>query len=274
MTQNAQAIIMGRLSPDALFSTIEPISFEVSLSPSEPGWERCIFAFALNRDQLHVVANFAHGDEIDRGHAVSKMRRTVGNLVDWFLLGQTLFSDAALSFGREQAVARYSEEERWISHLDPTVTAPGESPFPTTDHIYQGGVILPFITSDRFLLYALQDYTSAVANPEFVLFLLWRSLEWILWNYDTAGAGRNPAFAPAEVALSLPEGWLAEIGNLAHNFARHARHREEPPANLVDAAKKRVRALILRHLSASHGYPDANLQPIESDDLTGYSGPP
>jgi len=273
MTQNAQAIVMGRLSPDANCARIEPISFEVSVTPSEPGWEKCTFAFALNRDQLHVVVKYGHDDAVDRGHAVAKMRRTVRNLVDWFLLGQVLFSDSPLSFGREQAVARYLEDDAWISHLDPPPVATEQPPLPTTEHIFKGGAILSFITSDHLLLYALQDYSSAVANPDFALFLLWRSLEWILWEYDVAGAGRNPAFAPAEAALSLPEGWLSEIGNLAHNFARHARRRDQPPAALVEAAKKRVRTLILRHLAATHKYPDAQLLPLEADDLTGYGAP-
>lgn len=270
MVLNAQAIIMGRLAPLSQCARIDPISFEVALSPSEPGWERCSFAFALNRDQLHVVVNFAHEETVDRGHAVAKMRRTVRNLVDWFLLGQALFSGSSLSFGRDQALARYKSEPQWISHVDPPAPAVDESPAPTTDDIFKGGSILPFITKDALLLYALQDYVSAVGNPEFSLFLLWRSLEWILWEYDTSIPGRNPAFAPAESALSLPENWLSEIGNLAHNFARHARRRDSPDPRLMAAAKERVNSLILRHLRAAHGFPDRTLPSIDPDDLTGF----
>ena len=273
MATSAQAIIMGRLLPQANCALLDPISFDLSLTPSEAGWSGCTFAFAINRDQLHVVVNFAHEDGIDRGHAVAKMRRTVRTLVDWFLTGQSLFSDSILTFGPEQAVAKYAHEEHWISHVDPLLS-PSDAPrLPTTDYIHSGGSILPFVAKDSLLLYALQDYATAVANPEFSLFLLWRAIEWVLWEYDDSGSGRNPAFAPAEKALGLPPRWLAEVGDLAHNFARHARHRDQPNTNLVAAARGRVKNLILRHLRVTHTYPDSNLPAVESDALSGWTVP-
>ena len=98
MTVSAQAIIMGRLSPSAQCTRIEPATFSVQMIPAESGWEKCTFGFQLYRDQIHVVVIYAHDDNLDRGHAMAKIRRTAKNLVDWFILGQTLLTDASLTF--------------------------------------------------------------------------------------------------------------------------------------------------------------------------------
>lgn len=270
---HAQAIMMGLLSPGSLCVGIEPITFQLTSTPSEVGWGQCVFAFAINRDQLHVVVDFEHEGSIDRGHAVAKLRRTVRNLSNWFLVAQTLHSDASISFGPDQALARYDGEPGWTSHIQAAPPSADQLPLPTTEHIFAGGSILPFMMKDSLLLYALQDYASAVANPEYSLFLLWRSLEWILWEYDTAGQGRNPAYAPAETALSLPRDWLSKIGALAHNYARHARRREPPDPILVAAAKDRVKILILRHLRFRHGFPDKKMPKMASDALSTWYTP-
>jgi len=270
MIISAQAIVMGRLLPQAHCASIDPLTFELSLTPAEPGWTVCKFAFAINRDQLHVVVNFSHEEDVDRGHAVAKMRRTVRTLVEWFLSGQTLFSESTLGFGPEQTVAKYADQEQWISHSDPGPDTEQTPQLPTTDDVYKGGTILPLIAKDALMLYALQDYATAVANPEFSLFLLWRAVEWILWEYDKSGKGRSPAYEPTEKALSLPPLWLHEVGTLAHNFARHARNRTRPESALVEAAKGRVKALILRHLRVTYDYPDGKVPSLVQDALSGW----
>jgi hypothetical protein len=268
---HAQAIMMGHILPLAQCANIEPLTFQMATTPAEPGWGNCTFAFAISRDQLHVVVDFVHEESIDRGNAVAKMRRTVRNLTNWFLTAQTLFSDSSLSFGPDQAIAKYDGEEGWTSHLEPSEPSADQAPLPTTQHVFTGGSILPYITKDSLLMYALQDYASAVANPEFSLFLLWRSLEWILWEYDTSDKGRSPHHGPAESALSLPPKWISRIGALAHNYVRHARRREPADPRLIAAAKERVRSLILRHVRVAHGFPDKSLPEIGEDALTSWS---
>ena len=273
MTQKAQAILLGRLAPQAACRSIEPLNFSVALTPAEPGWDNFIFGFQLYRDQIHVVVDYAHADPIDRGAAVAKMRRTVRNLANWFLLGQSLYTSTTLSLTQEQVIVKYEGDTVWVSQLDPLMEEGELKPNPTAEAVQKGGAFLPYLLGDRLLLYALQDYASAVANPEFALFLLWRAIEWILWEYDNQPEVRNRAYAPTEKALVLPEKWLAELGRLAHTYARHARIRDVPEQHLVDAAQARVRGLIMRYLQAKHTDPSEPLSPLLPDPLTGWQPP-
>jgi len=273
MTQKAQAILLGRMEPLSACASIEPLRFSLGLTPGEAGWEECTFGCQLFRDQIHVVIDYAHDDSVDRGVAVAKMRRTVRNLVNWFLLGQTLHTSTTLALSQEQVIVRYEGDTMWISQLDAPIKEEIPTVPPTAEAVREGGAFLPYLLGDRLLLYALQDYASAVGNPEYALFLLYRALEWILWEYDTESDAKNPAFAPTQVSLALPPQWLEEVGRLAHSYARHARLREAPDRALVDAARARVKALILRHLCLKYTHPGEPLPEMPSDPLSGWTTP-
>ncbi|MGQ0601316.1 MAG: hypothetical protein ACT4QE_06415, partial [Anaerolineales bacterium] len=239
--------------------------------PGEPGWQYCNFSFQIVRNHMYVVVNYSHDDPIDRGVAVAKMRSTMRNLVNWLLLGQSILTEANIALESDEVMAHYEGDGAWVAHIPPVDELTDSKPLGSNDAIPVGVSWLPFLLTDRHLLYALQDYSTSLKYPEFCLFLLWRSVEWILWTFEERTDVNNPAFAPAANTLGLTIAWFEEIGRLAHTHTRHARVREAPETHLLDTARERVRILILRYIDVKH----KNMSPvgleISADSLTGWT---
>jgi hypothetical protein len=134
---------------------------------------------------------------------------------------------------------------------------------------------------------ALRDFEMAIKVTDTNrLIYLWRAVEEILWyhyfedNPSSNEFPRNPPYSNAANCLHLysntneREGWLSELGRLAHQYARHAEarpHKTSLPADLnecIEAAEKRVVEIIERH--ARHLSEEEIVEPPPSDILTGW----
>lgn len=241
---------------------------------AEPGWQFWNYSFQIVRDHIYVVVNYSHDDGIDRGLAVAKMRASMRNLVNWLLLSQSIMTSATIELESDEVMVRYQSDEAWVAHIPPRDELSQTPPMGSTAAIRLGVSWLGFLLEDRQLLYAVQDFASAVRYRDFALFFLYRSVEWIAWEYDEREDFRDkPDFALAAKALGLPTEWIVQIGRLAHAYTRHAHLREAPESHLIDATINRVRRLILRYIEVKHGNVKADsIEPAE-DHLTKWAPP-
>lgn len=271
MAQVAQVIMTGLLTPERACENLSTQPLLMVVSPGEPGWQYWNFSFQIVRNHIYVVVNYSHDDSIDRGIAVAKMRVSMRNLVNWLLLGQSVLSAANIALESDEVMVRYEGDSAWVAHIPPANEFADSQSLGSNEAVSIGVSWLPFLLTDRRLLYALQDYSTSLKYPEFCLFLLWRACEWILWEYEPRTEVSNPAFAPTASALGLTVSWFEEIGRLAHNYTRHARVRGAPQTHLIDTARERVRTLILRYIDVRHRSIAPSVAELPRDHLTGWS---
>lgn len=264
--------MLGTLTPVEACNQLNMNSGIIQLQPVEPGWQSWDFGLHVFKHHFYLVVHFSHEDAIDRGIAVARMRSGMKNLINWMLLGQSLLSGVSIRLASEDVVIRYQGETGWVAHPLPETP---QAPIPPANNeaLSVGATWLPYLLSDSRLLYALQDYSSSLQNFEFCLFLLWRSVEWILWEFETRTDVHTPTYASAMQALALPDKWIEEIARLAHSYTRHARIREEPSQEVVNAARKRVSQLIMRYIDKRYKGIDVSAQVLVADALTGWSPP-
>lgn len=248
MTKTVQLIMIEQLFPPEACQNLEPQSHSIALASGEPGIGDLTFAFTIARSQFYGVMDFSHDDSLDPDVAVASMRATIRNLVNWILLGQAVKNSARITIASDQLMARYKDTNAWTVHLPAKEELTDSLRQGSDEAISAGMTWLPFLMDDRKLLYAFQDFADSLNYKDATcLFFLWRAVEWILLEFHTPQKGKSPAYNPATKELGLPDKWIVEIGQLAHNYVRHARYRDQPETHWVDAARDRVRMLVITY---------------------------